>query len=158
MPRPHFWIILGEYYPFVRSHHRLLRSRCRDGERSPSTSATSTLKRHIQALILFASTVLTPSELDASTNGEGGSTTSVITHLLDLATPPTGNAAESDVATVVTAPQPTIHCIMNIISAREFLTAGCVMLASEDTRVRFLVMILLTNELALTILVLDQSG
>lgn len=152
----HFWIILGEYCLFVCSHHGLLRSRCRDGEHSSSTSAT--LKRRIQALVLFASTALTLSEPDASTNGEGGSTTDIITCLLDLATPPTGDAAESDVATVVTAAQPAIDRIMNVISAREFLAASRVMLASEDTRVRFLVMVPLVNELALMILVLDQSG
>ncbi|KAF8125619.1 hypothetical protein EV363DRAFT_1225659 [Boletus edulis] len=106
----------------------------RDGEHSLSTSAT--LKRRIQALVLFVSTSLTPAEPDASSNGEGGNTTDVITHLLDLATPPTGDAPEDDVVTIVAAAQSAIERIMNVISAREFLTASRVMLASEDTRVK----------------------
>ncbi|KAF8119503.1 hypothetical protein EV363DRAFT_1591856 [Boletus edulis] len=93
-----------------------------DGEHSLSTSAM--LKRRIQALVLFVSTSLTPSELDAPTNGEGGNTTDVITHLLDLATPPTGDAPEDDVVTIVAAAQCTIERIMNVISAREFLGAS----------------------------------
>ncbi|KAF8440039.1 hypothetical protein L210DRAFT_3760928 [Boletus edulis BED1] len=106
----------------------------RDGEHSLSTSAT--LKRRIQALVLFVSTSLTPAEPDAPSNGEGGNTTDVITHLLDLATPPTGDAPEDDVVTIVAAAQSAIERIMNVISAREFLTASRVMLASEDTRVK----------------------
>ncbi|KAF8417735.1 hypothetical protein L210DRAFT_3767202 [Boletus edulis BED1] len=94
----------------------------RDGEHSLSTSAM--LKRRIQALVLFVSTSLTPSELDAPTNGEGGNTTDVITHLLDLATPPTGDAPEDDVVTIVAAAQFAIEHIMNVISSREFLGAS----------------------------------
>ncbi|KAG6369730.1 hypothetical protein JVT61DRAFT_13599 [Boletus reticuloceps] len=106
----------------------------RDGEHSLSTSAT--LKRRIQALVLFVSTSLTPADPDAPTNGEGGNTTDVITHLLDLATPPTGDAPEDGVVTIVAAAQSAIERIMNVISAREFLTASRVMLASEDTKVK----------------------
>ena len=87
--------------------------------------------------MLFVSTSLTPSQqLDAPSDGQGGSTTDIITHLLDLATPPTDNVSESDVATIIGGAQTAIDRIMNVISAREFLVAGCMMLASDDTRVR----------------------
>ncbi|KAG8215320.1 hypothetical protein J3R82DRAFT_8911 [Butyriboletus roseoflavus] len=113
---------------------RLLRSRCRDGDHSSSASAT--LKRRIRALILFVSTSLTPSDVDTPSIGDGGSTTDIIIHLLDLATPPTGHVSEGDLATMVTVAQTAIERIMNVISAREFLAASRVMLTSEDTRVR----------------------
>lgn len=152
----HFWIILGEYrIPLHPFSPRLLRSRCRDGEHSLSTSAT--LKRRIQALVLFVSTSLTPSEPNALGSGDGGGATDIITHLLDLATPPTGHAPESDVVTIVAVAQSAIERIMSVISAREFLAAGRVMLASEDTRVR-LCLNLSFNEYGRTVFVLDQSG
>ena len=152
----HFWIILGEYrMPLRPFSPRLLRLHCRDGEHSSSTSAT--LKRRIQALILFVSTSLTPSEPGALDSREGGSTTDIITHLLDLATPPTGYATESDVVTIATVAQAAIERVVSVISAREFLAAGRVMLASEDTRVRLFFNLSL-NGCGRTVFVLDQSG
>ena len=133
----HFWITLGEYCtPLGLSSPLLLRSYCRDGEHASSTSAT--LKRRIQALVLYVSTSLAPSERDEQPDvGEGGSTTDIITHLLDLATLPTGHhASETDLAPLVSAARAATERTMNVISAREFLTASCVMLKSEDTRVR----------------------
>lgn len=103
-------------------------------------------------------TSLTPSEPDELLGvGEGGSATDIITHLLDLATLPTGHASESDLVTIVSAAQTAIERIMNVVSAREFLTAGRVMLTSEDTRVRFLFFVPL-HEYGRRALVLDQSG
>lgn len=121
--------------PFRPFLLRLLRSRCRDGEHSSSTSAA--LKRRMRALILFVSTSLTPSDAETPGSGEDGSTTDIITHLLDLAAPLTGHILESDLATIVTEAETAIERIMNVISAREFLAAARVMLTSEDTRVRF---------------------
>ncbi|KAI9571928.1 hypothetical protein HD554DRAFT_2300345 [Boletus coccyginus] len=106
----------------------------RDEEHSSSTSAT--LKRRIQALVLFVSTSLTPSEPDAPNDGEGGSTTDVITHLLDLATPPADHSPECDLGPIVAGAQTAVERIMNVVSAREFLAASRVMLASEDTRIK----------------------
>lgn len=84
------------------------------------------------------STSLTPPEADAPGSGESGSTTNVVTHLLDLATLPTGHTSESDLATIIAVAQTAIEHVMSVISAREFLAAGRVMLTSEDTRVCFL--------------------
>ncbi|KAG9310969.1 hypothetical protein JVU11DRAFT_8847 [Chiua virens] len=106
----------------------------RDGEHSSSTSAMP--KRRIQALILFVSTSLTPSGSDEVQGGGVGNTTDVVTHLLDLATLPTDHTSESDVTTVVAAAQTAIERIMNVISAREFLVASRVMLASDDIRIK----------------------
>jgi U3 small nucleolar RNA-associated protein 10 len=131
-----FWIILGELScPFFVAGAE---SRFSDGEHSSSTSAT--LKRRIQALVLFASTSLTPSEPDgglSSGEEEGGNTTDIITRLLDLAALPTGHGSESDGPAIVVAAQIAMERIMNAISAGEFLTAASTMLTSEDTKVRF---------------------
>ncbi|KAF9221723.1 hypothetical protein BS17DRAFT_710411 [Gyrodon lividus] len=107
----------------------------RDGEHSTSTSAT--LKRRIQALILFASTSLTPSGSDKETGvSEGGSTTDLITHLVDLATFQTGQAPESELATIIAAAQTAIERVMSVISAGNFLFGALVMLKSEESRIK----------------------
>ena len=114
----------------------MLRLCCREGEHSSSTSAT--LKRRIQALVLFASTSLIPSEQnEGSSDGESGSTSDIISYLLDLATLSVDQASEGDLATIVSAAQSGIERVMNVISAQEFLIASRVMLASADTRVCF---------------------
>lgn len=129
-----FWIILGELSCplFVAGAESCFS----DGEHSSSTSAT--LKRRIQALVLFASTSLTPSEPDGGLGSgeEGGNTTDIITRLLDLAALPTGHGSESDGPAIVIAAQIAIERIMNAISAGDFLTAASMML-TEDTKVRF---------------------
>jgi U3 small nucleolar RNA-associated protein 10 len=109
----------------------------RDGEHSASTSAT--LKRRIQALILFASTSLTTSASDKETDVPGGgSTTDLIIHLVDLTTLQIGQAPESDLAAIVAAAQTAIERVMKVISAGEFLSGVLVMLKSEESRVSIL--------------------
>ncbi|KIJ60905.1 hypothetical protein HYDPIDRAFT_42974 [Hydnomerulius pinastri MD-312] len=102
-----------------------------------SASASSTLKRRIQALIVFSSTSLTPSDSDKEPQSSGdGSTTDLITHLVDLATLPNGQASEGELATIVPAAQSAIGRIMSVISAGEFLTGALVMLKSEEPRIK----------------------
>ncbi|KAF9238673.1 hypothetical protein BU15DRAFT_88298 [Melanogaster broomeanus] len=107
----------------------------RDGEHS--TSITAALQRRIQALVLFASTSLTPSEADKEMEiSEGGRTTDLITHLVDLATLQTGQAPESEVATIIVAAQTAIGRILGVISAGEFMSGALVMLKSEESRIK----------------------
>ncbi|KAH7920221.1 hypothetical protein BV22DRAFT_1199044 [Leucogyrophana mollusca] len=105
----------------------------RDEEHSASTS--STFKRRAQALIIFTSYAMQPSTQDMQTL-KNGTTTDLISLLIDLTTARGENAQASGVPDIAVTAQTTITKVMEVMWAVDFLTAILTMLQSDDSRIK----------------------